>query len=95
MLEAARCQKQMFQMTKDNQDLPITDYKCPACGKQVFNRRYARCEFCGAVLPSGIAYSEEDRHKLLEADRTASDKAWRERQREEEENERAERARGG
>ena len=24
---------------------------CPSCGARVFNRRYPKCEFCGAKLP--------------------------------------------
>ena len=75
--------------------VPVKDFKCPTCGKQVFNRRYPRCEFCGDSLPTSIVYSPEERTELLEADRVASDEAWRERQIKEAENERAERARGG
>ena len=73
----------------------MSDYKCPACNRQVFNRRYPRCEFCTAVLPSSIVYSEAERTALLEADRIASEKAWRERQISEEEKERTNRERGG
>ena len=73
----------------------MPEYKCPSCNRQVFNRRYPRCEFCGAVLPSSVVYSEAERSALLEANRIASDKAWRERQIEEEEKERIDRGRGG
>lgn len=41
---------------------------CPACGFRVFNRRYPKCESCGAVLPESIAYTEVERHALLAAD---------------------------
>jgi hypothetical protein len=34
--------------------------KCPSCGFAVFNRRYPKCERCGALLPSGMAYSSEE-----------------------------------
>jgi hypothetical protein len=70
-------------------------YICPACSRQVFNRRYPRCEFCNASLPDEIAYSQEERRALFEAERLASEKVWRDSQVQEEERERAERARGG
>ncbi len=41
---------------------------CPACGFHVFNRRYPKCESCGAELPDTIAYTAQERHALLEAD---------------------------
>ena len=42
--------------------------RCPECGFQVFNRRYPKCESCGAVLPETIVYSPVERHALLAAD---------------------------
>ena len=48
-------------------DLPATP-RCPDCGFQVFNRRYPKCESCGAVLPESIVYSPVERHALLAAD---------------------------
>ncbi|MEO8922908.1 MAG: hypothetical protein ABI330_08800 [Caldimonas sp.] len=41
---------------------------CPACGFRVFNRRYPKCESCGAVLPESIVYSATERHSLRVAD---------------------------
>lgn len=41
---------------------------CPACGFRVFNRRYPKCESCGAELPTDIAYSDEERHRLMAAE---------------------------
>jgi len=41
---------------------------CPECGFRVFNRRYPKCESCGAVLPETIAYTAVERHSLLVAD---------------------------
>jgi hypothetical protein len=41
---------------------------CPACGFRVFNRRYPKCESCGAVLPESIVYSATERHALRLAD---------------------------
>jgi len=34
--------------------------KCSSCGFSVFNRRYPKCERCGALLPQGVAYSSEE-----------------------------------
>ncbi|MET0936012.1 MAG: hypothetical protein ABWX83_08480 [Luteibacter sp.] len=33
---------------------------CPACRFPVFNRRCAKCEKCGAVLPDTIAYTAQE-----------------------------------
>jgi hypothetical protein len=46
--------------------------RCPECGFQVFNRRYPKCESCGAMLPETIVYTEVERHKLhlVEEERT-------------------------
>ena len=70
-------------------------FTCPACRKLVFNRRYPRCEFCGAILPAEVAYDADERRALFEADRISSEQAWRLRKAEEEERERTERERGG
>jgi hypothetical protein len=37
---------------------------CPECGFRVFNRRYPKCESCGAVLPDSIVYSAVERYTL-------------------------------
>jgi len=42
--------------------------RCPECGFQVFNRRYPKCESCGAELPETIVYTPVERHALLVAD---------------------------
>jgi fluoroacetyl-CoA thioesterase len=42
---------------------------CPSCGFQVFNRRYAKCERCGAALPESIVYSAEELAALRERER--------------------------
>ena len=41
---------------------------CPACGFRVFNRRYPKCESCGAALPESIVYTTVERHALQVAD---------------------------
>lgn len=41
---------------------------CPACGFRVFNRRYPKCESCGAELPPDVAYSDAERHRLMAAE---------------------------
>lgn len=38
--------------------------KCPSCGFRVFNRRYFKCESCGARLPATIVYSDDERKTL-------------------------------
>lgn len=42
--------------------------RCPDCGFQVFNRRFPKCESCGALLPEPLVYSAVERHALLVAD---------------------------
>jgi hypothetical protein len=47
---------------------PPTKLSCPACGFQVFNRRYSKCEQCAAELPSSLLYTVEERAALLESE---------------------------
>jgi hypothetical protein len=47
---------------------PAVAPTCPACGFRVFNRRYPKCESCGAELPESIVYSAVERYTLLVAD---------------------------
>ena len=46
---------------------------CPDCGFAIFNRRFPKCESCGAVLPVSIVYTADElealRAKELEADK--------------------------
>ena len=44
---------------------------CPTCGARVFNRRYPKCEFCGAKLPDSIVFTVEERRALQKADEDA------------------------
>lgn len=39
---------------------------CPACGFRIFNRRFPKCERCGAALPEAIAYSAQELAALRE-----------------------------
>jgi hypothetical protein len=34
-------------------------FKCPACGRSIFNRRNPSCEFCSASIPAELLYSVE------------------------------------
>ena len=52
---------------------------CPACGFQVFNRRYPKCESCGAQLPESIVYNESERDALLQSEVDRLDKEHEER----------------
>jgi len=38
----------------------VIEFRCPACGFRVFNRRYSRCEGCGAGLPAELLLSDAD-----------------------------------
>lgn len=43
--------------------------KCPECGFSIFNRRFAKCESCGAQLPSSIVYTADELKALAEKDK--------------------------
>ena len=47
---------------------PTVAPTCPECGFRVFNRRFPKCESCGAALPESIVYSPVERQTLLVAD---------------------------
>jgi hypothetical protein len=51
-------------MTIDTSTTPT----CPECGFIVFNRRYPKCESCGALLPATLVYTPAERHALISAD---------------------------
>lgn len=44
--------------------------KCPECGFSVFNRRFAKCESCGALLPTSIVYTADELERIREKDRS-------------------------
>jgi hypothetical protein len=48
--------------------------KCPECGFSIFNRRFAKCESCGAQLPTSIVYTADELKALTEKDK-ADDEA--------------------
>ena len=43
--------------------------KCPECGFSIFNRRFAKCESCGALLPTSIVYTADELKLLAEKDK--------------------------
>ena len=43
--------------------------KCPECGFSIFNRRFAKCESCGAQLPTSIVYTADELKALAEKDK--------------------------
>lgn len=51
---------------------------CQACGFPVYNRRYPKCESCGAVLATGLAMTSEERSAAFEADRAEAEAKARE-----------------
>lgn len=55
-----------------------TKPKCPECGFSIFNRRFAKCESCGAQLPTSIVYTADELKALGtkdKADEEANQKA--------------------
>jgi hypothetical protein len=38
----------------------VKDFRCPACGFRVFNRRCPLCEGCGGELPTELLFSAEE-----------------------------------
>lgn len=44
--------------------MSATQYRCPACGFRIFNRRVARCESCSAPLPAELLLSRDERAAL-------------------------------
>jgi hypothetical protein len=46
-------------MTRPRNKRGAVRYKCPSCGFQIFNRRIAKCESCGAALPEELLLSAE------------------------------------
>jgi len=50
----------------EQQKTKLTKPSCPACGFQVFNRRYPKCERCKSVLPASLVYTDQERRALLE-----------------------------
>lgn len=55
---------------------------CQACGFAVYNRRYPKCESCGAVLAVGLAMTFEARSAAFEVDRAEAEREAREKKRE-------------
>jgi hypothetical protein len=58
-------------------------YRCPACGFQIFNRRIAKCESCGGVLPTSLLFTaqqiaaldaEHDRNRKTRETRARSER---------------------
>ena len=46
-------------------------WNCPACGFRVFNRRYPKCESCGAQLPQSLLYTDLELSALREQEQRA------------------------
>jgi ribosomal protein L37E len=42
--------------------------RCPRCSFIVFNRRYPKCESCGAELPKALLYSQAEREELRKSE---------------------------
>ena len=66
-------------MKKMTTQVRSTRPKCPECGFSIFNRRFAKCESCGAQLPTSIVYTADElaviqEIELAEAVRTSQRK---------------------
>jgi len=49
---------------------------CPECGFRIYNRRFPKCESCGAALPESIVYSPVERFEFqLEEEQRSLEKA--------------------
>jgi len=49
----------------------VTEFRCPACGFRVFNRRCPDCEGCGKPLPAELLLSAEDVAQREQSDERA------------------------
>src|SRR5262245_55245532 len=57
------------------------DYRCPTCGFQILNRRFPKCEKCGAALPANLLFTREQK-TVLDAEHEKSRKEREARMRE-------------
>ena len=46
-------------------------WKCQACGFRIFNRRYPKCESCGAPLAPSMIYTAQELVALREQEQQA------------------------
>ena len=56
--------------------------KCPECGFSVFNRRFAKCESCGALLPVSIVYTADELKQLADKEKAEEESTRKARARE-------------
>jgi hypothetical protein len=56
------------------------NYNCPACQREIYNRRLTRCGFCGAEIPADLRFSA-DEIAALDAQMAAFEKQRAEHQR--------------
>ena len=54
--------------------------QCPHCSFAIYNRRFPKCESCGAPLDEALVFSDKERRDLFEQDRLAAEAAWQEKQ---------------
>jgi ribosomal protein L37E len=47
-------------------------FQCPACARPLYNRRRKDCEFCGALIPRSLQFSESQKQRF---DRLKADEA--------------------
>ncbi|MEO0509992.1 MAG: hypothetical protein AAF065_09050 [Verrucomicrobiota bacterium] len=45
---------------------PSKELRCPECDGLVFNRRYPKCEHCGADLPKEFRLTEKEKEEANE-----------------------------
>lgn len=54
--------------------------QCPHCGFAIYNRRFPKCESCGAALDEALVFSDKERRDLFEQDRLAAEAVWQKKQ---------------
>jgi len=40
--------------------LNVVSHHCPSCSRVLYNRRLARCGFCGATIPEELRFTQEE-----------------------------------
>ena len=65
--------------------LPLpSKYHCPACGREIYLRRRATCEFCGKALPESMRLSPDELEAVDQEMKELHERRERDRKKEEE-----------
>jgi hypothetical protein len=64
--------------------LPLpSKYHCPACGREIYLRRRATCEFCGKALPESMRLSPDELEAVDQEMKEMHERRERDKEREE------------